>query len=75
LSRKRLKIDEDDVNENEMKIIENSVDKIKKLLPNIQTDDDFQLGINLTKAKSKKELKKSFLIHKKKFYKFLHSPI
>lgn len=71
-----MKIDEDDVNENEMKIIENSVEKIKnKLLPNIQTDEDFQLGINLAKAKSKKELKKSFLIHKKKFYKFLHSPI
>ena len=74
IEQEKIEIDEDDVNENEMKIIENSVDKIKKLLPNIQTDDDFQLGINLTKAKSKKELKKSFLIHKKKFYKFLHSP-
>ena len=74
IEQEKAEIDEDDINENEMKIIENSVEKIKRLLPNIQTNDDFQLGINLTKSKSKKELKKAFLIHKNKYYKIVHSP-
>lgn len=75
IDQEKIEIDESDFNENEMKIIENSIEKIKnKLLPNIQTTDDFQLGINLTKTKTKKELKKAFLIHKKKYYKFVHSP-
>ena len=74
IEQENIKIDEIDVNENEMKIIQDSVDKIiNKLLPNIQKNDDFQLGINLTKTKSKKELKKLFLIHKNKCYKFIHS--
>ena len=74
IDQEKITLDENDVNENEMKIIEESIDKIEnKLLPNIEKNDDFQLGINLKKTKSKKELKKSFLIHKNKYYKFVHS--
>lgn len=60
IEQEKVEIDEDDINENEMKIIENSIEKIKRLLPNIQINDDFQLGINLTKSKSKKKIEKRF---------------
>ena len=59
---------------NDMGIIKKSIEKINEIKSTINVNSNFVIGINLEKSKSKKILKKFYLIHKLKMYKnFIHS--
>jgi GTPase Era involved in 16S rRNA processing len=60
-------------NDKEMQIIINSIEKIKKIIPMINKDSKFQLGIKIEKKETKNELKNLFIIHNLKKYNFVHS--
>ena len=63
---------EDKINDEDMIIVENSINFLKKKLVNIQ-NSDFEIGINLNKKNIKKEMQKIYNIHKNKKYFVIHS--
>ena len=72
-----LQLDEDDIldsfEDKDLDIINNSVEYIKEMIHNINTDSKFQLGLNLKKKNLFNEMKKLYIIHKKEKYFFIHS--
>ena len=61
------------IGDKEMEIITNSLEDIKKLIKNIKTSSNFQLGINLSKKSVSKEMKRLLVIQKKGYYHCFHS--
>lgn len=60
-------------NDKEMKIIANSIEKLKKIIPLIKKDSKFQLGLKLDKSNVKKQLKILYSIYNKKMYSIFHT--
>ena len=76
INRENLKLDDDikNINENEFKdIAANSVDSLKKVVMNIKESTEIQLGLNLKKKSVEKDLKKFYILQKKKKYITYHS--
>ena len=70
-----LEIDDiiNNINDFEMKDINDSVDYLNKIIEKIRTDSDFQLGINLQDEDIKNEIQKLYYAHKNKKYFLIHS--
>ena len=76
INQGNLNLDNDikNINENEFKeIAEKSIDSLKNVVMNIKESTEIQLGLNLKKKSVQKELKKLFVIQKKKKYHIYHS--